>query len=498
VKHPNSNNIYSNLKPSANDLIQIPAVVDIVSPKLLGQILIDLKVKNNSYNEISDFCARILQLDINKAEMRDLILIVGERAKHLNGIYDELVQSKCKVIYLDEIFQGHSNCFIGATDSTSHYLFSIEKIINRSEVVIKETILNWGLNFENVQFVVTDGLPTYHQIVPLCFEAAIHVFCQVHAYRIILREQDEFHRSAEKAYSHLHDAELALESHRNAIHKKQQALWRKKKKRERIKKKQQDYYQKNGIKPYSKKALWTSERKAFKEELDNLRIGIKSQSDTIVRMQKEIQKLQQNLCRASEDYDKKKQISLQTGRLVRQFHDLMKCDSKEYPTERVRFQEILERSKYPIAKKINQFLIDHPELLVIKTLEFEKLCPPSVATTNILENIFNIFRPFFTKARHFGDNNVSNALFEILRLWYNTTPPYTGPNNSQSPLERVGIHAKSQNYLDLLFSPNGIQDQICRIFTIEKTRMHHKKGRRGSRASIIFSRSQRSELDLVI
>lgn len=489
MKHPKSNKNHSNLKPSAKPLILPLALGELIPPKDLGQILIDLKVKNNSYNEIIDFSARTLQLNINKAEIRDLILIVGERAKHLNGIYDFMVQSKCKVIYLDEIFQGRSNCFFGSTDSASHYLFTIEKIKNRSEAIIRETIRKWKLDFENVQFVVTDGLTTYHQIVPLCFEAALHVFCQVHAYRIILREQDEFHRTAEKAKSHLNDAKIALQTHRIAIHKKQQGVWRKKKQQARIKQKQQISYQQNGIKPYSKKAPWTQKRIAFKEKLNNLCIGIKSQTTTITRMQKKTHSLQQTLCQVTEEYNQKKQISLQTGRLVHQFHHLMKCDSKEYLGERRRFQKILARSKYPIAKKINQFLIDHPELFVIKTAEFEKLCPPTVATTNILENIFNIFRPFFTKARHFGDTEVSNALFEIVRLWYNTSPPFTGQNNTLSPLERAGIHPHSNNYLDLLVSPDRINEKICRLLSKDKTRLHHKKARTGSRASILFSRT---------
>ena len=490
MKHPNSNKDHSNLKPSAKGLILPPLWSELISSRDLCRIIIDLKVKNNSYNEIIDFCARTLQLNLNKAEIRDLILFLGSRAKHLNGIYDTMVQTKTKILYLDEIFQGRNNCFLGCADSHSHYLFALEEIQNRSELIIRETINNMELDFENVQFVVTDGLPTYHQIVPLCFDAAHHVLCQVHAYRIILREQDEFHRAAEKAKSLYKDAQIALRTLRTVIHKKQQALWRKKRRHARVKQKQQEFNQKNGIKPYAKKAPWTPERLAFKVELNNLRMGIKSQTPTITRMQNQMLKLQQNLCQTTKEYQIKKQISLQTGRLVHQFHDLMKCEPQEYPTKRERFQRILAQSKYPIAKKITQFLVDHPELFVTKTRELEKLCPPTVATTNILENIFNIFRPFFTKARHFGDTDVSKALFEIARLWYNTSSPYTGPNYRQSPLERAGIHPHSTNYLDLLVPLNQKNDKICRILSKEKTRLYHQKARRGSRASIILARSK--------
>jgi hypothetical protein len=497
VKHPNSNKNCPNLKPSAKGLILPHSLSELIPSRDLCRIIIDLKVKNNSYNDIIDFCARTLQLNLNKAEIRDLILILGSRAKHLNGIYDTMIQTKCKILYLDEIFQGRNNCFLGCADSHSHYLFALEEIQNRSEPIIRETIHNLCLDFDNVQFVVTDGLPTYHQIVPLCFDGALHVLCQVHAYRIILREQDEFHRAAEKAKSHFKDAKIALQTHRTAIHKKQQALWRKKKRQARVNWKQQEFNQKNGIMPYAKKAPWTPERLALKDDLNNLQMGIKSQTSTIARMQKQMLKLQQNLCRATKEYEVKKQISLQTGRLVHQFHDLMKCDPREYPKKRERFQRILAQSKYPIAKKVNQFLVDHPELFITKTQEFEKLCPPTVATTNILENIFNIIRPFFSKARHFGDTDVSKALFEIVRLWYNTSSPYTGPNYIQSPLERAGIHPRSKNYLDLLIPLNQKSREICRILSKDKTRLHHNKARHGSRASIILARSMEIDVKTV-
>ena len=51
--------------------------------------ILDLKVKDNSYNEIIDFCEKILKIQVSKENIMDLILEAGKRAKQLNGIYDE-------------------------------------------------------------------------------------------------------------------------------------------------------------------------------------------------------------------------------------------------------------------------------------------------------------------------------------------------------------------------------------------------------------------------
>ena len=64
-----------------------------------------------------------------------------------------------------------------------------------------------------------------------------------------------------------------------------------------------------------------------------------------------------------------------------------------------RLREVLVRSRYPIAIELQAFLKDHPELFTTKTPEFDKLCLSSVATTNIIEMIFGLLRPFLTKAR---------------------------------------------------------------------------------------------------
>ena len=85
--------------------------------------ILDLKVKDNSYNEIIDFCEKILEIQVSKENIMDLILEAGKRAKQLNGIYDELVQAHTKILLFDEVFQGRKNCWLGCADASSHYSF---------------------------------------------------------------------------------------------------------------------------------------------------------------------------------------------------------------------------------------------------------------------------------------------------------------------------------------------------------------------------------------
>jgi hypothetical protein len=459
VKHPKTRNTRQNKSIATKGLINFPHPTDVIKPRDLCRIVLDLKVKDNSYNEIIDFCLHTLQIHISKEQIMEILIDAGNRAKHLNGIYDELVQALTKIVVLDEVFQGKSNCIFGCADAGSHYLFCFENIAHRSEEAIRSVFQGMGLSFDNLKLAITDGLASYPAVIAGSLESVIHVLCQVHAYRIILREQDTYHRAVQKAYTAIKDAKAALVQHRDMIHRKQQEVLRKKKRMDRVVQKRAKYHKANGIKLYSKKSPMTDVRLAFKAQLDNLRMGIKSQMNTISNLKKKTAALQKALFDAEQEYLGKKQISLQTGRLVHQFHRLIKCTPDDFPREKIRIDKALVQSNYPIAIKIRTFLKDHPALLVTKTKELDAICPPSVATTNIIEGIFGLLRPLLTKARRFHETLVAKAFFEIVRFHYNFSSPFTGINKGTSPLERAGVHSKYKNYLDALYPED--RQNIC-------------------------------------
>ncbi len=186
--------------------------------------ILDLKVKDNSYNEIIDFCEKILKIQVSKENIMDLILEAGKRAKQLNGIYDELVQAHTKILLFDEVFQGRKNCWLGCADAISHYSFLLKDLENRSIETIRASIEGMGLNFDEARLVITDGLESYNAAIPAALESALHVLCQVHAYRIILREQEVYKHQAEIATTALKKAQTTLDDLQDGIGKKNRKL----------------------------------------------------------------------------------------------------------------------------------------------------------------------------------------------------------------------------------------------------------------------------------
>lgn len=419
----------------------------------LCRAVVDLKVKDNSYNEIVDFCARVFHVAIHKDDIAQILVEAGKRAKHLNGIYDALVKTTVRYIAIDEIFQGRRNCYLGSADPASHYLLLLRGIRNRSEEVLLETLAALAAGFKELELVITDGLRQYGLVVPEAFEDAVHLLCQVHAFRIILREQETIDREARKAHAAKKLAEEALTKARQKIYAKRRQLKAKQGKLARLKRARQGYNRAHGIKLYSKKASWTPERLAFKVRLNELQVEVRSKATTIARAEQKVPQLQRALEKAEKQYRKKQQASLQAGRLVARFKALLNDRPADFALDKTRLDEILARSKNAIASKLRRFLRDHPEAFATKVPDLDALCPPSAATTNILEGIFGLLRPLLKKARHFGMTPATAALFEIVRLRHNLSPPYTGPNRDTSPLERAGVHSRYSDYLDALFPP---------------------------------------------
>jgi hypothetical protein len=58
----------------------------------------------------------IYGVDISRNYIVDVIIEAGERARHLNGIYDSKARGRFKVIEIDETFQGKNSCSLGLTE----------------------------------------------------------------------------------------------------------------------------------------------------------------------------------------------------------------------------------------------------------------------------------------------------------------------------------------------------------------------------------------------
>jgi transposase len=221
---------------------------------LVKREIVDLKMKSCSYNEIVDHFKNTVGLKISRNFISDVIMEAGQRARHLNGIYDSKVRARFRVIEVDETFQGRGACYLGVVDKASHYLLSLARLPSRNLESFKQVLEPLANRLSKVELVITDGYPGYKNLIPEIFEGIAHLFCHVHAHRVFLKELDPLHSKARKAYSALKKQKEKLAEVKHELKKKKRCLKRDEKRLERVTRERDAYYQQQGIKKYSKKA----------------------------------------------------------------------------------------------------------------------------------------------------------------------------------------------------------------------------------------------------
>jgi len=215
--------------------------------------------------------------------------------------------------------------------------------------------------------------------------------------------------------------------------------------------KRQAFLSAHGIKKYAKKRKYMAQRKTFNVEANILRGSIRSLKKTLTSLGKKIQVGLAELPALEQDLASKKQVALQSGRLIARFRRLLNCKPDVFEAELARYNAALDRSRYPVAAKIKKFIKNNPAIYATNLPTAKVSCPPNLINTNTAEGTFSISRPVLNKAKHFFDSEQSEALFEVFRLKFNMSAPYTGPNKHCSPLERAGVNSSFPTWVEALF-----------------------------------------------
>jgi len=417
--------------------------------------IVYLKLADMSYNQIIGYFRDVYGLRITKYYIASVIREAGARARFLNGMYDSKVSSHVRIIEIDEVFQGHLNCYLGVVDKESHYLLLFARLADRTIASFNDVLASIVDDLEMLELVITDALAAYKSVIPGVFEGVLHVLCHVHACRVIMKESNAINRKAKKAAMMLHDARENLDKKRTNLHLKKRRLKRFERRFATIEATRDQFNKDHGIKPYSKTKEFAAERKAFNEQLGTIRPCIMSLKKTIEKLAKKIREKESKISSLAQELAEKKQDAMQSGRLVAGFRQLLDCPPDAFEAELARYMARLSRSKYTIAKKIKKFIKNNPNVYATNLPGAKVHCPLNLINTNTAEGTFSIARPILNKAKHFFASEQSEALLEIFRLKHNMSAPFTGPNKHWSPLERAGVHSSFSSVLDALFPLPG-------------------------------------------
>ncbi len=119
-------------------------------------------------------------------------------------------------------------------------------------------------------------------------------------------------------------------------------------------------------------------------------------------------------------------------------------------------------------------ILDNPDLFFLSVMH--ECWEANFQNTNTIEGVFALYRRLPDATRLLSSEAGSNRYCDLFRLYHNTMPPFTGPHQYESPVERLGINLHGKNYLDLLYPT---RHRITHIFagnhplSFEKTNNFH-------------------------
>ena len=417
---------------------------------LYERIILDLKLKGFSFNEIQDHFKICYNIRISQRKIRKLIIKYGEKARKLNQYYDAKVLPRIRIAEADEVYQGQNGMNIGIADKESNYLVALNQVQSKNTASFIEFFTPFQKSLTSLQVWITDGLSTYNPTLDSLFSKIPHVVCHVHTYREVMKVQETYNRKARHSYQKLKKIKQKTKDMQRRIKNNQKQANLSQQRMDEMILERDSFLELHNIQKYSKTKKFRKKRAQFRKRINYHKGYHRSYVIQIQKQEEKLKTFDKALNEAVQSYHQQKIVALQTGRLVRQFKDLLDCNWNDFDCKKQHCMSNFTRSRYPLAKKLVKLLKNKNKVFNDKSEAIQKILTPNHANTNTIESIFGRYRLFYKKYRNMTNTQYSQAVFELLRLHHNLTPPYTGPNNCRSPIMRAGIMTKFHNSLDRL------------------------------------------------
>jgi hypothetical protein len=414
----------------------------------LCRIVTDLQLKGLSYNKLREHLQLIYGLDLTKHKFQVIRESAGKKARAVNQELDRNIRAKVRTIEADEVFQGMNHVILGVAEKWSQYLLDLKHATDRTGASIRTFLAPIAKKFCNIRVVITDLFKAYNRVISSLFLRARHLGCHVHTRRESMRYIDKLKATYNRMKKNRKKLVETVTKYRRKISSlvSQITNWEKK-----LNKDRQDRQKLLSFKQHSK----SGKTKTIDHKLAALRNRVKKRSKSLQdtkRTLKKTRKLREQkyaeLSTIERKLIKSHQIYLQSCRLEKDFYRLLKDQTPNFQENLQKFMMRLEKSPYTYASRLHKMIRNNSHIF---SLRKKRDLAWNYQNTNTIERIFGIFRPLLDSSRLFKTAEGTGYFCDLFRLYYNTTPRYTGIHNDQSPFEQLRGKLDGRNYLDLLF-----------------------------------------------
>jgi hypothetical protein len=435
---------------------------------MLKRIVIDLTIRGLSLNHLQEHLKLIYSMKISHESIQRIQNEAKEKAEVLNHSFDVSVASKITKIEVDEVFQGQSTIILGCVAKGTNYLLGLQKYIDRTKESIAGFLRPIAKRCMNTKVVITDLFSGYKTLIKELFQKAEHLVCHLHAGRLL-------RRSTRHLSSVLSHRKKALEQMQNAEHKLTKQISKMNKRIAFVSNRSKKDQKLHKTLSQTLRTTQSKLTKTLTRKMDALaRRMNKDKEELKILKQKATDKKNSQRKNVSKTPQSKKLIAeahqdlLQSSRLVKDFVRLLRDFSPKFMIHKAKFLVRLENSKYSMAKEILKMVQDNPALFSVRN---QRVLGWNFQNTNTIEGIFAQFRRLLHTTRLLSTEEGCERYCALFRLYHNAMPPFTGPHQNQSPVERLGVNLHGKNYLDLLFP---LRNRITHFFVNDYHSQDHK------------------------
>ena len=433
------------------------------APTLEKRQILDLLLVPVSPNRISRHLSQVYRQEISAWKIKQVLLSHGPKIRQLNTKFDQIARQKLIMIHIDETFKGRKVSILVLIDAITGYILHLGWLERRTEEVIFNQLKPLQKILKNVILVMTDGASYFPEVAKKSCPDAFHQICLIH----VLRGLYVYLTPYKTSYTQkLRTYQLLTKNLQENKKKKEEKRYMRKKllgKLKYWKQKRQAARKARGVLAYQRGILDKfPELRKINEKINLVRTKLRSLELTIDKLREKENLLKYQLEEALKEKNAAWGVYMVKCRLLHQFYRLFNLKEEGYQKERARLVSKLQRKMYNTCKLSEEIL-----RLLLKAKHLDSVnkaeCPIQLnlqfINTNAIESINSRLRPYLESLRKITNSSYMTTYFELLRLYLNTTRPFSGSRSETSPVERYGHDLRGKNYLDLLQDglPSGPQ-----------------------------------------
>ena len=448
---------------SSNKKMNTPRSFPDLSENLDEKRILDLLAAPVSPNRIGQHLKNVFRQQRKAHVIRKVLLRNHWRIKLINRKFDFLLIPSIRLLEIDETFKGKSVSLLVVIDTWTGYILYFNWLKERSRAGLIKSLEPFKDQLGNILLVLTDGATYFPDVVSSIWPQAVHQICLVHVIRNLFRPM----RAGRIPYS---EAKKKVQKIRRKMGRLEQTT---RERCHRLKNLQHQvkYWEKTrlklrlklGVKASQMKILMKYPRlKSINDELNLRRTKVRSMQNTAHKAKERKRTLKTDLKQAEKTMYLLWAEYMADWRLFHRFYNLFDLKPKEYATQRAEMINALQNAGSELGIEILRVLTTIKNLDSVKQPDTPIQMTKSLINTNFIESTNSRLRPYLEILRKIGNTEYCGAYFDLIRLYLNTSPVFSGFRKGTSPVERLGYNMRGRNYLDLIFDgfPPGPQYRV--------------------------------------